>query len=328
MDLLLATLLLALAPTDTIRVDASHWRVYDSQGNPSSLEAIVRTAGGADALLIGETHDDPVVHALQLELLQRVFTAYHDRGVALSMEMFTRDVQMVVDEYLDGIITESAFRAASLPWPNYATDYRPMVEFAKAHGLPVIAANAPRRYVNRVTRLGPQSLDALSAEALRHVAPLPYAKASEAYAAEWNALMAEAMAGMAAARPTPDSTSRGNAAPSPQPTAAPSGQGPQHGGMSYMLDSQSLWDATMAWSIAEHQMRNPGSLVVHVVGAFHVENYTGIPEHLVRYRPGSGQVVVTVRPAADVNRFDPAKHAGLGDFVILADESLPRTHRR
>ena len=84
----------------------------------------------------------------------------------------------------------------------------------------------------------------------------------------------------------------------------------------------------MAFSVAEHLLRNPGSFVVHVVGAFHVESYTGIPEHLTRYRPGTGQVVVSVRPAADVTVFERDKHAGLGDFVILADESLPRTHQR
>ena len=105
-------------------------------------------------------------------------------------------------------------------------------------------------------------------------------------------------------------------------------RGPMHAGMSFMLDSQSLWDATMAYSIAEHLLRHPGRLVVHAVGAFHVENGTGIPEHLLRYRPGVRQVIVSVRPAADVTVFDPEQHAGLGDFVILADESLPRTHQR
>ena len=34
------------------------------------------------------------------------------------------------------------------PWPNYDTDYRPMVQVAKHEGLPVICANAPRRYVS------------------------------------------------------------------------------------------------------------------------------------------------------------------------------------
>jgi len=104
--------------------------------------------------------------------------------------------------------------------------------------------------------------------------------------------------------------------------------GPAHGGMEYMLDAQSLWDATMAWSVVQALKANPGALVVHVVGAFHVEHGTGIPEQLSRYRPGAKRVIVSVRPAGDIGAFDPEEHAGLGDFVVLADDSLPRTHQR
>jgi uncharacterized iron-regulated protein len=43
----------------------------------------------------------------------------------------------------------------SRPWANYVRDYRPLVEYAKAQGLDVIAANAPRRYVSMV---GPQAV--------------------------------------------------------------------------------------------------------------------------------------------------------------------------
>src|SRR3954467_8455063 len=68
------------------------------------------------------------------------------------MEMFERDVQIVLDEYLSDLITEQHFLASSRPWGNYKTDYRPLVELAKEKHLDVIAANAPRRYVNMVSR--------------------------------------------------------------------------------------------------------------------------------------------------------------------------------
>jgi uncharacterized iron-regulated protein len=345
--LLLASL--AAAPADT--VTAGHYRVYDGEGNPSSIEAIVEAMAAADVLFIGETHDDPVVHHLQRELLERAFTTLHQRGVVLSMEMFAQDAQRVVDEYLAGLITESHFTGASSPWINYGTDYRPLVEFARIHSIQVVAANAPRRYVNRVTRLGPESLYDLPDYTREFMAPLPYAPASDRYRAEWDALMAESMAEMQAAvdsaaesgeepQPAmpampamapaaPDSLPPGHPRPEPADSAAAAPPaGPDHGSMAFMLDAQSLWDATMAWSVAEALLAKPGSLVLHVVGAFHVENGTGIPEHLARYRPGVRQVVVTVRPAADVEAFDSEEHGGLGDFVILADEALPRTHKR
>jgi hypothetical protein len=92
-----------------------------------------------------------------------------------------------------------------------------------------------------------------------------------------------------------------------------------------MLDSQSLWDATMAWSIAQYLEAHPDAQVMHVVGSFHVQTGTGIPEHLMRYVPNVRTLIVTVEPVSDVTAFDPEEHEDLGDFVILSDESLPRT---
>ena len=107
------------------------------------------------------------------------------------------------------------------------------------------------------------------------------------------------------------------------PPPAPSS--PQQGGDT-MLDAQTLWDATMAWSIAEHLARRPGSKVVHMVGGFHSETGTGTPEHLVQYRPGTRFMVITMKTVDDVTVFNQEEHAGMGDFVILGDASLPRTY--
>ena len=105
---------------------------------------------------------------------------------------------------------------------------------------------------------------------------------------------------------------------------APAAQ-PQHGGGS-MLDAQSLWDATMAWSIAEHMTRTPGAKVAHFVGGFHVESGTGTPEHLIQYRPGTRMLIISVQSVDDPTAFDAEEHTGLGDFVVLGDASLPRTY--
>ena len=43
-------------------------------------------------------------------------------------------------------------------WENYSSDYRKLIEFSKEKGTSVIAANAPRRYVNMVRRMGKNSL--------------------------------------------------------------------------------------------------------------------------------------------------------------------------
>ncbi len=260
------------------------FQVYTADGQRSSIDAIAAAMAAADVVFVGEEHDDPVTHGVQALLLERAFADYGTvRPIVLSLEMFERDVQYIVDEYLDDVISESHFLASARPWERYQTDYRPMVEFARAHELEVVAANAPRRYVNRASRLGRDSLGVLGPDARRYLPPLPYPEASPAYRAEWDALMGEAAAHM-----------------SGDP-----------------LDGQTLWDASMGHAVATALDRTPGALVLHMAGGFHVEHATGTPEALQHYRPGTRSLVVAARPAADPAQWDADRLAGLGDFVVV-----------
>ena len=361
---------------DTIEVTSEHYRIYRSDGTPATIADVQAALAKIDVVFVGEQHDDPVSHFVEREVLKDMYNIY-GQATALSMEMFSRDVQYIVDEYLAGLITDAHFQQSSSHWSNYVTDYKPQVDFAKENGLDVIAANAPRRYANRVTRLGRQSLMDLSDQALSYVAPLPYGGASEKYTAQWNKVMAEAMASMGAAPKKEEAEMKHEMAEGEHkmgegehagmehemehgemdknsaeykkmhaehmaegehkmaehkmemkheaPAAAPAPSSGEHGGDT-MLDAQSLWDATMAWSIAEHLTRKPGSKVVHMVGGFHSETGTGTPEHLIQYRPGTRFMVITMKTTDDINTFDQEEHAGMGDFVILGDASLPRTY--
>jgi uncharacterized iron-regulated protein len=274
-----------------------------------------------DVVFIGESHDDPTGHMLEAELWARAVEAHgagapdprgHDdagRTVALSLEFFERDVQLVLDEYLAGLITESAFTDASRPWPRYETDYRPLIEYAKAEGLDVVAANAPRRYVTRVTREGRESLAALSDAAKAYLPPLPYGQPSPAYRDQWIATIAAVMEqeGMKCGVPVADSVAR-----------APRGA---HGNMGNQLHAQALWDAAMAHAIAGYLEAHPGALVLHMVGGFHVARGTGTPEHLAAYAPEARAMIVMLRPVDDVETFEPAPAGAWGDFVIQTDAS-------
>ncbi|HEX8719695.1 MAG TPA: ChaN family lipoprotein [Pyrinomonadaceae bacterium] len=291
---------------------ARHYRAFDPKGAAVTLRQVVDSLAGADVLFVGETHDDAVAHLLEAELLRRADEAYgaasaRGRSVALSLEMFERDVQTVLDEYLAGLITERHFLLSSRPWKNYETDYRPLVEYARAHRLPVVAANAPARYVSRVSSQGPDSLRALSKEATREwLPPLPFPPASAGYAAKFNRFMT----GGAAAAPA--------SAPAPQnPHAAASPANP-HGGL-HLLEAQTLRDASMAYAISEQLRRGREPLVVQVNGTFHSEERMGVPEQLARYRPKARAVVVTIVPGEDFPDFDAASLGRLGDFVIITD---------
>jgi uncharacterized iron-regulated protein len=293
---------------------AGAYRVYTGAGEPAALEDVLDAMGRHQVVFIGETHDDPTGHMLEAELLRRAHETHgdpvytpHPRPVTLSLEFFERDVQPVLDEYLEGLISESSFLADSRPSPRYASDYRSLVEYSKEHRLEVIAANAPRRYVSRVSQRGRESLEALGPEARALLPPLPYGQPSAAYRDEWIATIAEVMEG--------EATKCG------VPVEQPPAHAGAHADMGNLLHSQVLWDAAMAYRIAEHLDTDPDALVLHVVGGFHVARGTGTPEHLQGYRPGTTAMVVMLRPVADVDAFEPAAAGTWGDFVIQTEEA-------
>lgn len=325
--------------------DIGSFFVYTAQGERLSLDAVAASLDTVDVLFVGEVHDDPTAHALQDSLFRQI-QAYADsagRAAVLSLEMFERDVQPVLDEYLAGTISERHFVQDARAWPNYAQAYRPLVEAARAAGHPVLAANAPRRYVNRVAQEGPAALSGLSAWAQEWLPPLPYPGPTPAYREKWTALMREAMpAGHGSGSASTDTTDASDAThttESPHATVgsearaendagAPSN--PHAGGaMSNMLQAQSLWDAAMAHAIARHLLDHPGSLVMHVTGGFHVSQGTGTPDALRHYRPDTRTQVVMIRPVDDPSAFDGDEHAGLGDVVILTDaDRVPSRQKR
>jgi uncharacterized iron-regulated protein len=281
------------AAAKPIAIGEQHYRIYRGDGTAATVDDLLAAMKAAEVTFIGEVHNDPVAHYLEEQLLRRTW----DKQLALSFEMFERDVQYVLDEYLAGLITEPNLTASGRAWKNYSSDYRPLVEFAKEKGMPVIAANAPRRYVNRVSRLGAASLDQIKPEGRRFLPPLPYAKASAAYAARFAHIMQEHQGAGAAL--LSESAERS-------------------------LEAQSLWDASMAYSIAEFITAHPGMRILQVNGSFHTSQRLGIVEHLLRYRPQTHALVVTIVSDTSFPAFDAATMNGEGDFVVLTDPAVPR----
>src|SRR6478752_8371909 len=115
-------------------------RVYDTRSKAfGDFESMLASLARVDVVIVGEQHDDPNTHRLELAVLQGL--RRRKVSVQVSLEMFERDVQPAVDAYLAGGSSEAQFRDTSRPWPRYATDYRPLVELGKESGWPVVAAN-------------------------------------------------------------------------------------------------------------------------------------------------------------------------------------------
>jgi uncharacterized iron-regulated protein len=296
MNKIILTFFFLTAMTLTIfsQTNEANYRIFDGKGNAATMTQILDAIGQNDVVFLGEQHDDSVGHSLELDIFKAAVDKYSaNRKVSLSMEMFEKDIQVVVNEYLSGMISEKKFLDDSRPWGNYKTDYRPLVELAKEKKLDLIAANSPRRYVNMVSRNGRDSLNALSKEAKLWLPPLPYFEPSTAYSDKFKALMG--------------------------------GANEAQMGIDKILASQSLWDAGMSYSISQNLVKN--GLIVHLNGSFHTESRLGTVEHLLKYKPKTKILVVTMRYEDDFKTFDKAKFENLGDFVILTDAKQPRSKR-
>jgi uncharacterized iron-regulated protein len=155
----LALVLLAALPACAIPA-----RIVDPRDDMElTVDRLADEIASADVVFLGEAHGNADVHATHLAIVK----ALHQRRpqLAIAMEMFERDVQPVLYQYLLGDIDEPEFLADSRPWPNYRTDYRPLVEWARDNNIPVLAANAPRPLAARV---GKEGLASVQGE--RHVA--------------------------------------------------------------------------------------------------------------------------------------------------------------
>jgi uncharacterized iron-regulated protein len=275
-------------------------RIFTGDGTPTTWDALVEAAAATRVVLLGEIHDDRVGHEARHALVEHL-AGPACAPLVLSLEMLESDVQLVVDEYQAGLITRDHFMRASRPWPNHAEDYEPYLTEARRCGFPVVAANPPRRYVNRVAREGTAGLDGLDSRALALLPPLPLEPPTDRYRAAWNALMGGGSGGGA---------------------GGAGGHGSPHGASGAraedpVLKAQNLWDAGMAWAVAQALEQHPEARVLHVAGAFHVQDYTGIPEHLARYAPEVRPLVVVAYPVEREAPFSPESHGGKGDFVIL-----------
>jgi uncharacterized iron-regulated protein len=271
-------------------VTTTHYKIYNTATQkPATLADIVSNMSKADVLFFGEEHNDSTGHLLEFELF-KAFVQKYPANTALSMEMFTTDCQLVLNEYLGGLIREKNLISDARTWPNYK-DYRPLVELAKQNQLPVIAANAPSRYTNMVTRGGLIALDKLAPQAKTYIAPLPIDTATGVYYEKFVKIMGGhgAMAGM------------------------------------QIYQSQNLWDATMGWSIAKFYKSHQNYKIMQLNGGFHSEEKLGAVAQLKKYAPGVQ--VLTVAAYADESFENPdwSKFNQLADYVILTDPKLPKT---
>lgn len=291
-----------IASNIAAQVTEQNYRIYSVKlAKEVSIVDIVTDMKNNDVLFYGEEHNDSVTHYLEHRILESLYNAYAD-NVTLSMEMFERDVQPVMNEYLNSDIREKNFKKDARAWSNYR-DYRPMVELCKAKKLEVICANAAGRYSNLAGRKGQNGLMALPAESKKYFAPLPYDTAAGKYYEKLVSLFDKG-----------SSKKKKNESNSNMESFS-------------LVMAQSLWDATMAYSISDYFKTHSTKKVFQVNGRFHSDEYFAAVTQLKKYSPDIKCLVISSGSDKSFPDIDWKKHEHLGDYIIITDPKVPTTYK-
>lgn len=259
-------------------------RIVSADGRAVSFDAMIDALLDARVVYVGEQHDRAADHRAQAAILEALHA--RDGSIAIGLEMVQHPYQDALDAYVAGTI-EEAEMLAGVEWESrWRVDfahYRPLVAHARAHGLPLVALNAPAELTRAIAQSGLTGLD----DAQR--ALLPELDLGDAV---HRAMVEEAL------RQHP---------------------GLDDERLERYYAAQVVWDETMADRVARTLLREdaPARMLV-LAGAMHVRP-PAIPARAARRGARPFAVVVPVPEAEldDARRADPP----LGDFLWVIPDS-------
>lgn len=278
----LMVLLLANHPLSAQKKQA--YRIFNAEGRQIGYEKMIRQLSDCDILLFGELHNNPICHWLEYEVTESLSQS---RALILGAEMIEADNQAALSDYLTGKTDRKALDTLARLWPNYKTDYAPLVDFAKSRTLKFVATNIPRRFANLVYKKDFKALDTLSALEKSWIAPLPIAYDPDLPCyAEMKGMMGG------------------------------------HSGET-LPKAQAIKDATMAWFILKNH--EPGKLFIHYHGAYHSDNYEGILWYLKKEKPELKYKTISTVTQKNPLKLEE-KNLRKADFIICVDENMTTTY--
>ncbi len=260
-----------------------------------TLPDIIEGIANKRIVYVGELHDRFSHHLVQLQIIR----ALHEKNkkIAIGMEMFQRPFQKEIDEYIEGRIQEDEFLRRSEYFKRWGFDYnlyKPILDFARAEKIAVIALNVRREIVEKVAKSG---IDSLSQEEKREI-PQDMDYSDSAYRKRLEEVF-KAHVG----------------------TAEKS--------FDFFYESQILWDETMSLSIDEFFRRHrdyekDGQMVV-VAGGGHVSFGAGIPKRTFRRNSYSYSIILcdgdVSKDSADYIVFPkPVEAPTSGKLMVLLND--------
>jgi aminopeptidase N len=230
----------------------------------SPVDRIINDVSEKRVIYVGECHDRFSHHMAQLRVIQGLDR--RDRNIAVGMEMFQRPFQDVLDRYLDGQIDEKTFLKESEYLKRWSYDYhfyRPIIEYCKEHGIPILALNLTEEISKKVARKG---LESLSDEELKQV-PVGLDWSNTVYKTRLRQIFEEHTEG-------------------------------EVENFDDFYQAQVLWDETMAQCVHDYLNNNPDRQMVVLAGNGHIAFGDGIPSRTCR-RGKYDQAIIIANATCD-----------------------------
>jgi uncharacterized iron-regulated protein len=266
--------------------DKPAYVIYDQEGKQLTYSDMVESLAKTDITLFGELHNSPISHWLQLQVTQDLYKEKKE-NLYLGGEMWESDGQLIINEYLGSAISKKSFLAEARLWPNYETDYEPLLEFAKENGLPFVATNIPRRYAKMVFKGGLEALENLGKESMGYMAPMPIEVDMELES--YKAMLEMDM---------------------------------DHVNENFPK-AQAVKDATMAHFISRFWKK--GVYFIHYNGAYHSDHHEGIEWYLKKYVPKAGVMTISTVQQDDISVLEE-EYKAKADFIICTPSDMTPTH--
>jgi len=229
-----------------------------------TLSRVIDDAKGKKIVYVGENHDRFAHHEVELEVIKSLYQK--NTEIAIGMEMFQRPFQRVLDDYINGTIEEREFLKKTEYFSRWGYDYnlyKPILDFARAGKIPVVALNIRREITDKVARKG---MDSLTEDEKKEI-PEQTDFSDTAYRERLLSVFAQ---------------HKNN----------------NEKNFDFFYQAQILWDETMSMSINEYLKKNPGRQMIVIAGLGHFAYGSGIPKRTFRR---NGYTYATILNDAEVD---------------------------
>jgi uncharacterized iron-regulated protein len=255
--------------------------IFDARHSQQQIDAVIPQLAGKRVVFIGEDHERYEQHLSQLEIIQRLHIQAPGHW-AIGVEYFQRHFQPYLDAYIDGSISERELLIKTEYFERWGYDYRlyrPIFRYAREQHIPLVALNAERELTDDVSKAGLEGLSPTDRSRLPQQIDPPESGYRER--------LREAF------EEHPAATS---------------------GDFERFVQVQSVWDETMAQTVADYLAAHPDKAMIVLAGSGHIAFGSGIPRRVKRRLP---DIETAILLPADKPGDDPEG----ADYMLVSPEA-------